>query len=125
MKIVSLFAGAGGLDLGFEKAGFDIIYANEYDSSIWDTYKKNHSGFLDQRDIRKIDSSEIPDCDGIIGGPPCQSWSEAGALKGIEDARGQLFYDYIRILRINSQNFFLLKMLLVCFPKDIAKQLRI
>lgn len=107
MKIVSLFAGAGGLDLGFEKAGFDIVYANEYDSSIWATYKKNHSGYLDQRDIRKIDSSEVPECDGIIGGPPCQSWSEAGALKGIEDARGQLFYDYIRILNDKQPRFFL------------------
>ncbi len=107
MKIVSLFAGAGGLDLGFEQAGFNIIYANEYDSSIWATYKKNHTGFLDQRDIRKVDSSEIPDCDGIIGGPPCQSWSEAGALKGIEDARGQLFYDYIRILKDKQPRFFL------------------
>lgn len=107
MKIVSLFAGAGGLDLGFEQAGFEIVYANEYDSSIWVTYKKNHKGFLDQRDIRKVDSSEIPDCDGIIGGPPCQSWSEAGALKGIEDARGQLFYDYIRILKDKQPKFFL------------------
>lgn len=107
MNIVSLFAGAGELDLGFEKAGFDIIYANEYDSSIWATYKKNHTGFLDQRDIRNIDSSEIPDCDGIIGGPPCQSWSEAGTLKGIEDARGQFFYDYIRILKDKLPKFFL------------------
>lgn len=107
MEIVSLFSGAGGLDLGFEKAGFNIIYANEFDSSIWDTYSKNHSGFLDKRDIRKIDSLEIPDCDGIIGGPPCQSWSEAGALKGIDDARGQLFYDYIRILKAKQPKFFL------------------
>ncbi len=107
MNIVSLFSGAGGLDLGFEEAGFDIIYANEYDSSIWATYMKNHSAFLDKRDIRKIKSTEIPDCDGIIGGPPCQSWSEAGALKGIEDARGQLFYDYIRILNDLRPKFFL------------------
>lgn len=107
MDIVSLFSGAGGLDLGFEKAGFKIIYANEYDPSIWDTYKKNHSTPLDIRDIRKVKSSEIPRCDGIIGGPPCQSWSEAGALKGIDDARGQLFYDYIRILRDIQPKFFL------------------
>lgn len=107
MKIVSLFAGAGGLDLGFEKAGFDVIYANEYDSSIWATYEKNHTGYLDKRDIRKIGSSEIPDCDGIIGGPPCQSWSEAGAQKGINDSRGQLFYDYIRIIREKQPKFFL------------------
>lgn len=107
MNIVSLFAGAGGLDLGFEKAGFNIIYANEYDKSIWATYEANHAAILDKRDIRTILSSEMPDCDGIIGGPPCQSWSEAGALKGIEDARGKLFFDYIRILNDKQPKFFL------------------
>lgn len=107
MDIVSLFSGAGGLDLGFEQAGFNIVYANEYDSSIWATYEKNHSAPLDKRDIREIKSEEIPDCDGIIGGPPCQSWSEAGSLKGIDDARGKLFYDYIRILQDKQPLFFL------------------
>ncbi len=107
MDIVSLFSGAGGLDLGFEKAGFNIVYANECDSAIWETYKKNHTAQLDKRDIRKVSSSEIPNCDGIIGGPPCQSWSEAGSLKGIDDARGQLFYDYIRILKDKQPKFFL------------------
>lgn len=107
MDVVSLFSGAGGLDLGFEQAGFNIVYANEYDSSIWATYEKNHSAPLDKRDIRQIKSEEIPDCDGIIGGPPCQSWSEAGSLKGIDDARGKLFYDYIRILKDKQPLFFL------------------
>lgn len=107
MNIVSFFSGAGGLDLGFEQAGFNIVYANEYDSAIWATYEKNHSAPLDKRDIREIKSEEIPDCDGIIGGPPCQSWSEAGSLKGINDARGKLFYDYIRILKDKQPLFFL------------------
>ena len=53
---------------------------------------------------------EIPDIDGIIGGPPCQSWSEAGAGRGINDKRGQLFYEYIRLLKENNQSFFLQKM---------------
>lgn len=107
MDVVSFFSGAGGLDLGFEQAGFNIVYANEYDPTIWATYEKNHSAPLDKRDIRKINSMEIPDCDGIIGGPPCQSWSEAGSLKGIDDARGKLFYDYIRILKDKQPLFFL------------------
>lgn len=105
-KVLSLFAGAGGLDLGFEKAGFEIVYANEYDKSIWETYEKNHKTPLDHRDIRKIDSCELPECDGIIGGPPCQSWSEAGSLKGINDSRGQLFFDFIRILKDKKPKFF-------------------
>jgi len=107
MKIVSLFSGAGGLDLGFEKAGFEIIFANEYDETIWQTYEANHKCKLDKRDIRTIKSSDVPNCDGIIGGPPCQSWSEAGSLRGINDSRGQLFFDYIRILKDKRPKFFL------------------
>ncbi|MEG2645601.1 MAG: DNA cytosine methyltransferase [Clostridia bacterium] len=106
MKVISLFAGAGGLDLGFEKAGFDIQWANEYDKTIWETYEKNHNNYLDKRDIRKIPLEEIPECDGIIGGPPCQSWSEAGALKGIDDERGKLFYEFIKILNDKKPKFF-------------------
>jgi DNA (cytosine-5)-methyltransferase 1 len=108
MKIVSLFAGAGGLDLGFEKAGFDIVWANEYDKDIWETYEKNHHDtILDRRSITEIPTTDIPECDGIIGGPPCQSWSEAGALRGINDKRGQLFFDFIRILQDKQPLFFL------------------
>ena len=106
MNIISLFSGAGGLDLGFQKAGFNILWANEYDKTIWETYEKNHSTPLDKRDIRNIPSSDIPNCDGIIGGPPCQSWSEAGAGRGIDDSRGKLFYEFIRILKDKRPKFF-------------------
>jgi DNA (cytosine-5)-methyltransferase 1 len=106
--IVSLFSGCGGLDLGFVKAGFNVTWANEYDKDIWATYEANHpQTALDRRDLRQILSSDIPDCIGIIGGPPCQSWSEAGARRGINDSRGQLFYDYIRILKEKKPLFFL------------------
>lgn len=108
MKLATFFAGAGGLDLGFTKAGFNCIWANEYDREIWETYEKNHPHtILDKRSITDISSDEVPDCDGIIGGPPCQSWSEAGALRGIGDKRGQLFYDFIRILADKQPLFFL------------------
>jgi DNA (cytosine-5)-methyltransferase 1 len=108
MEIISLFSGCGGLDLGFSKAKFNIIWANEYDKTIWDTYELNHAKtFLDRRNIKDINSSEIPKCLGIIGGPPCQSWSEAGAGRGINDSRGQLFYDYIRIVEDKQPLFFL------------------
>jgi len=108
MDIISLFSGCGGLDLGFRQAGFNVLWANEYDKSIWDTYEFNHGDTqLDKRDIRNIKSEEIPNCVGIIGGPPCQSWSEAGAQRGIDDSRGQLFYDYIRIVQDKQPLFFL------------------
>ncbi|MDD7301924.1 MAG: DNA (cytosine-5-)-methyltransferase, partial [Eubacteriales bacterium] len=107
MKVISLFSGAGGLDLGFERAGFDIPVANEFDKNIWATFKANHPNTnLIEGDIKNISTDELPaDADGIIGGPPCQSWSEAGSRKGIEDARGQLFYEYIRILKAIRPKF--------------------
>lgn len=109
MKVISLFSGCGGLDLGFERAGFDIPIANEYDSTIWETFITNHPNTkLIKGDIRQINETDFPnDIDGIIGGPPCQSWSEAGALRGIDDDRGKLFYDYIRILKSKQPKFFL------------------
>lgn len=109
MKVLSLFSGCGGLDLGFEKAGFEIPVANEFDPTIWETFKLNHPKTkLIEGDIRKIKEEDFPDeVDGIIGGPPCQSWSEAGSLRGIEDSRGKLFYEYIRILKSKRPKFFL------------------
>ena len=109
MKVISLFSGCGGLDLGFERAGFEIPIANEFDKTIWETFKANHPATnLIEGDIRNINEDDFPlDVDGIIGGPPCQSWSEAGSLRGIDDERGQLFFDYIRILKKVQPKFFL------------------
>ncbi len=108
MKIASFFSGGGGLDKGFEKAGFHTLWANEYDRTIWDTFQTNFPNtILDKRSITAISSGDIPDVDGIIGGPPCQSWSAAGSQRGIDDKRGKLFFDYIRILKTKQPKFFL------------------
>ena len=113
MNVLSLFSGCGGLDLGFEKAGFNIPVANEFDKTIWDTFKINHPNTkLIEGDVRQVTDQDIREMfngrvDGIIGGPPCQSWSEAGSLRGIDDARGQLFFEYIRILKQFKPKFFL------------------
>lgn len=113
MNLISLFSGCGGLDLGFKKAGFNIPVANEFDKKIWETFKVNHPDtHLIEGDIKNVTKEDITsyikgEVDGIIGGPPCQSWSEAGSLKGIKDARGQLFYEYIRILKEFQPKFFL------------------
>lgn len=110
MKVVSLFSGCGGLDLGFEKAGFEVVWANEYDKTIHATYILNHPRtILNTSDIRNLSASEIPDCDGIIGGPPCQSWSLGGKSLGIQDERGRLVYDYIRIVKEKSPKFFVME----------------
>lgn len=111
MKLLSLFSGCGGLDLGFEQAGFQIPVANELDKKIWKTYQYNHPNtYLLKKDIKEInhdDISMIGQVDGIIGGPPCQSWSIGGSRRGIEDARGQLFFDYIKLLQVFQPKFFL------------------
>ena len=86
---------------------------NEYDPTIYETFMVNHPRtHLIKGDIRKDTREDIApfltnEVTGIIGGPPCQSWSEAGALRGIADARGQLFFDYIRILKDFEPKFFL------------------
>ena len=119
MNLISLFTGAGGLDLGFHNAGFHTIIANEFDPKICPTFRANFPNVnLIEGDIRKISDEQFLSnknsfikepyiIDGIIGGPPCQSWSEAGSLRGINDERGQLFFDYIRILRKVQPKFFL------------------
>ena len=106
MNVVSLFSGCGGLDLGFTLAGFNVIYSNDIDKDVWETYERNSGIKMDRRSLFGIPSSDIPDADGIIGGPPCQSWSLAGAMRGINDKRGQLFYEYIRIIRDKQPKFF-------------------
>jgi DNA (cytosine-5)-methyltransferase 1 len=108
LHIISLFSGCGGLDKGFEQAGFDIVWANEFDSKIWDTFEYNfpHTR-LDRRSIVQVPTTEIPPAIGVIGGPPCQSWSEAGMLRGIQDERGKLFFEFMRVLRDKQPLFFL------------------
>jgi DNA (cytosine-5)-methyltransferase 1 len=109
MEIISLFSGCGGLDLGFKKAGFKIIWANDNSKSVWSTYESNFPNVkLEKKSLSKVRLKDLPETFlGIIGGPPCQSWSIAGNRKGINDPRGALFYDFIRILKEKKPLFFL------------------
>lgn len=108
LLLTSLFTGAGGLDLGFHNAGFDISWANECDKTIIPTIEKNFpTTTLNTSSLFNIDSSDIPETIGVIGGPPCQSWSEAGSGRGLQDSRGQLFLEYIRVIRDKKPLFFL------------------
>jgi DNA (cytosine-5)-methyltransferase 1 len=105
--LVSLFAGAGGMDIGFEQAGYKTVWANEYDKTIAPSYQKYFPDTkFDGRSILSIPDEDIPSASGVIGGPPCQSWSEAGAKRGIKDPRGQLFHEYIRVIRKVKPEFF-------------------
>jgi DNA (cytosine-5)-methyltransferase 1 len=83
-----------------------LVFANDYDKDVWDTFEKNHGINIDRRSITDIKSADIPSATGIVGGPPCQSWSLAGEMRGIEDSRGRLFYEYARIIRDKKPLFF-------------------
>ncbi len=110
MKVASFFAGCGGLDLGFEQAGYKIVWANEFDSDIYATYELNHPNtMLCKKSIKDVLATDIPNCDGFIGGPPCQAWSEAGKGLGLNDERGQVFLDYIRLIKDKQPKFFLIE----------------
>jgi DNA (cytosine-5)-methyltransferase 1 len=97
--VASFFAGVGGIDIGFEKAGFDVVFANEIDRFATITYKKNFPNVKHvEGDIAQIDLNEVPFTDVIVGGFPCQAFSIAGYRKGFEDQRGVLFFDLMRIV---------------------------
>lgn len=100
--IAGLFSGVGGIELGFEQAGFKVVWANEIDEKASITYKLNHNHSLRVEDIHNIDSSEIPDVDIIVGGFPCQAFSIAGYRKGFEDERGNLFFEILRIVKVKK-----------------------
>lgn len=106
MKVVSLFSGAGGLDLGFIKAGHDIIWANDNFLDAVETYRKNIGGHIILGDIEKIPSDEIPDHDILIGGFPCQGFSVANSKRGEHDERNKLYLELIRILIDKKPKFF-------------------
>lgn len=107
LNVASFFSGVGGLDLGFENAGFKFKFANDNWKGCWETYELNHNMEINKESIENLDGSEFDEVIGFVGGPPCQSWSLAGAMRGINDPRGQLLYDYVRLIEIKKPLFFL------------------
>lgn len=109
LKGVSLFAGAGGMDVGFREAGIEIVWANELDKSAVETYKKNFGDHIIQGDIAEIPSSEIPDCDVVFGGPPCQGFSVAGKMCS-KAPRSQLIWEFMRVVKDKKPKVFVMEM---------------
>lgn len=111
-RTVDLFAGVGGIRLGFEKAGFTTVFANDFEPRCADTYNKNFkTAKLTVEDITKISTDDIPDCDFVLGGFPCQAFSIAGYRQGFDDkkGRGNLFFDVARIIEAKQPTGFLLE----------------
>lgn len=99
-SVCSLFAGIGGIDKAFENAGFKIKWANEIDKYACRTYRLNFvCTTLVEGDIRLIDASDIPDCNVLIAGFPCQAFSSVGLKQGFDDERGNVFFEIIRVLK--------------------------
>lgn len=97
LEIVSLFSGCGGLDLGLEMSGMKVIWANDIEKNVADTYNYNIGKILIE-DITKISTDDIPDSDVFVAGFPCQPFSSAGNRLGTADARGTLYQECIRII---------------------------
>lgn len=101
LRIGSLFAGIGGIDLAFEQAGFEIVWANEIDPDACKTYRYNFPlTRLIEGDIKDIDPHSLESVDVITAGFPCQSFSVCGNQKGFNDNRGNLFFEIIRIVDV-------------------------
>ncbi|WP_315344092.1 DNA cytosine methyltransferase [Leptotrichia wadei] len=99
MKVAGFFSGVGGIELGFEQVGFDVIYSNEIDKNAAETFLKNNNSKLIVDDIYNVKSDDVPDIDVIVGGFPCQAFSIAGYRKGFEDERGEVFFQLARIIK--------------------------
>ena len=109
-KVASFFAGIGGICYGFKQAGFDVVYANEFDPKACENYRANHPEVeLHEGDVKKIDAKSLPDFDVFAGGFPCQSYSLAGKREGLADVRGTLFFDIVRILKDKRPRLLLLE----------------
>jgi len=107
MKIISLFAGAGGLDLGFRQAGFQISWAVDNDPDAVRTYERNFGKHAVLADILDIDFSTLEIPDGIVGGFPCQGFSVANTARNVDDSRNTLYLSFVRAVKELQPKFFL------------------
>lgn len=108
LRAIDLFAGIGGMRLGFEQAGFRIVYSNDIDSYACQTYRANF-GEIDERDIREVNAKTLPSFDVLLAGFPCQPFSMIGKRDGLKDSRGQLFNEVVRILNDRKPKAFVLE----------------
>lgn len=99
MKVAGLFSGVGGIELGFEQDGYDIIWSNEIDKKASKTLSLNFKHKIIVDDIHNVKGKDIPNVDVIVGGFPCQAFSVAGYRKGFEDERGEIFFQMARIIK--------------------------
>lgn len=103
VKVGSLFSGIGGIDLGFEQAGFEIAWANDFDAAACKTYRNNFPNtILIEDDVRNINSCALSDIDVLVAGFPCQPFSVMGYRRGFNDPRGNLFFEIVRFIDVKQ-----------------------
>lgn len=126
LKCASFFAGVGGIDLGFETAGFKTIYANEYDPAPCKTFEANFPVKVDCRDINEVKNEEIPNFDIMLAGFPCQAFSIAGYRQGFDDekGRGVLFFQLARIFKVKKPKIIFLENVKNLVSHDNGKTFR-
>lgn len=107
MKIVSLFAGCGGLDLGLENAGHSIVFATDIDKDCKTTYDNNFGHKLELKDVKELKGSELPSFDLLTGGFPCQGFSIANLYRNEKDERNELYLQIVRLLNETKPKYFL------------------
>lgn len=107
MKVVSLFSGAGGLDLGLVQAGHEVVWANDFDVDAVATYRRNIGPDIICSDITSVPSRAIPTSDVVVGGFPCQGFSQANRLRFADDPRNRLYLEFLRIVRDKQPRYFL------------------
>ena len=109
VTVGGLFSGIGGIELGFEKAGFKILWSNEFDENCNKTFRHNLNHKLYSESITDINFKNIKPVDVLVGGFPCQAFSQAGLKKGFKDTRGTMFFEIARILDHHKPKAFLLE----------------
>lgn len=128
-KIISLFSGCGGLDLGFHQEGYETVWANDFDHWACESFKKNIADVIVEGDIEKIDpynNPDIPDCDIILGGFPCQDFSMIWKRPGLDGERGNLYKSFLRFVDAKKPKVFVaenVKGLLTANDKKAIKQI--
>ncbi len=121
---IDLFAGIGGIRQGFQRQGGYTVYSSEWDKHAQRTYASNF-GEIPDGDITKVDENSIPDHDILLGGFPCQPFSQAGLKRGFEDARGTLFFDIARIIKAKRPKAFMLENVKQLRGHDKGKTLKV
>lgn len=108
IRAISLFSGAGGMDLGFTRAGVDVVWANDFNAAACETYRLNFGEEIHHGSLIDFDYTALPDCDLVFGGPPCQGFSVAGKMNP-DDPRSKLVFEFQKVVDAKRPQFFVME----------------